>query len=158
MWKTIHFESEYEVSNKGEVRNKKTKHVKSLRLSRNGYLRVTLYPSGKTYHVHRLVSEVFIEKPSDKDYVNHKDGNKMNNHVENLEWCTPKENFDHALREGLYKPRNMTGVNNHMSKFSQEDVDQIWVKHRQGLSVRNIADLLNFPYERVRRLIRGKTY
>lgn len=55
-----------------------------------------------TYMVHRLVAFAYLDKPDGKDYVNHKDGNKLNNDVSNLEWCTIKENNDHARRTGLW--------------------------------------------------------
>ena len=61
MWKTIDLEPNYEISDLGEVRNKFTKKVKSLRVDRGGYSRVTLYPSGKTYHIHRLVALAFLK-------------------------------------------------------------------------------------------------
>lgn len=97
MWKTIQNETNYEVSSEGQVRNKQTKQIKSLRYSNKGYARVTLYPSGKTYSVHRLVAENFIINPNNYPSVNHKDGNKANNRLENLEWCTPKQNTGHAI-------------------------------------------------------------
>lgn len=158
MWKTIPFEKEYEVSTNGSVRNRKTKHVKSLRKSKNGYYRVTLYPSGKTYFIHKLVAETFIDKIENKPYVNHKDGNKLNNEVSNLEWCSPKENFHHAVNNGLYVPNNITGHNNPMSKFSEEDIELIHTFYKKGYSIRKIANELQAPYERTRRAIRGHHY
>lgn len=97
MWKTIQYESNYEVNSRGEIRNKETTSIKSLRYSNKGYARVTLYPSGKTYSVHRLVADHFIDNPNSLPSVNHKDGNKKNNTVDNLEWCTPKQNTRHAI-------------------------------------------------------------
>lgn len=158
MWKTIPFERNYEVSTFGEVRNKTSKHVKSLRLSKNGYYRVTLYPSGKTYFIHKLVAETFIEKIDGKPYVNHKDGDKLNNSLHNLEWCSPKENTHHAIENGLYVPKDISGVKNPMSKFTKEDVDLIRKKYSEGMSISDISKFMKVPYERTRRAIRGQHY
>lgn len=64
-------------------------------LSKNG--------KGKNYTVHRLVAETFIENFENKTQVNHKDGNRLNNKVDNLEWVTPKENTIHAWKNGIVK-------------------------------------------------------
>lgn len=67
----------------------------------NGYKQVKI--GYKHVYVHRLVAAAFIANPDRKPFVNHKDGNKSNNHVDNLEWVTAKENSHHALIAGLYK-------------------------------------------------------
>ena len=71
-----------------------------------GYLIVTLCHEGirKNKRVHRLLAEAFIDNPSDKAHVNHIDGNKLNNALSNLEWATPKENTNHAIKMELYDP------------------------------------------------------
>ena len=69
----------------------------------NGYQHVTIF--GKSVAVHRLVAEAFIPNPEHKPYVNHLDGNKKNNDVHNLEWCTAKENVAHAYSTGLIKEK-----------------------------------------------------
>ena len=98
----------YEVSNTGKVKSNNylgNGVVRELALSFDpkGYLRVSLYfgEKRKTQKVHRLVAQAFIPNPDGKPEVNHKDGNKANNHVGNLEWSTPKENVIHAYRSGL---------------------------------------------------------
>ena len=70
-----------------------------------GYGRITLCYEGRRdlVFVHRLVAEAFLVNPAGKPFVNHKDGNKLNNHVENLEWCTCQENIQHAWDTGLNK-------------------------------------------------------
>lgn len=67
----------------------------------NGYKHVKI--AGKLFYVHRLVAIAFIPNPQNKPQVNHKDGNRSNNNVSNLEWVTAKENSQHALKTGLYK-------------------------------------------------------
>ena len=85
-WKAIKSLPGYSVSDKGRVRKDETGQI--MVLSKNGgYCRITI-----TKHVHRLVAEAFIEKPDDKSWVDHIDGNRSNNSVENLRWVTPSEN------------------------------------------------------------------
>ena len=68
-----------------------------------GYLRVKLSKNNKPKRVmlHRIIAEAFIENPNNYKTVNHKDGNKLNNSIENLEWCTQSENCIHAIKNGL---------------------------------------------------------
>lgn len=69
-------------------------------INNRGYKTVGINKS--TYMVHRLVASAYLNRPEGKDYVNHLDGNKLNNDVSNLEWCTIKENNEHARRTGLW--------------------------------------------------------
>ena len=108
MWKKIIIdenETNYSVNEVGEVRNDKTGKLMSQRIQQ-GYCHVglTINGKGKSCRVHRLVAQAFIPNPDNKPYVNHIDGNRSNNHVENLEWCTPKENTQHAVKTGLMLP------------------------------------------------------
>jgi len=102
------FEGLYEVSNFGCVYSlprRYRRECKKLRLRVNtkGYPHVQLYKDGKifTFRVHRLVAETFLPNNSNKKEVNHIDGNKLNNELNNLEWATSKENYDHAVKNNL---------------------------------------------------------
>ena len=93
----------YAISNLGNIKNIKKGNILTPYLNLNGYLSYTFCQNGvkKTFRVHRLVALYFIDNPNNLPYVNHKDGDKTNNKVENLEWCTAKENDAHARRTGL---------------------------------------------------------
>ena len=119
----IGYNNKYEVSNKGNVRclnYKNTNEVKILTpyKTNRGYLRVDLYANGKSYHhsIHRLVAEAFILNPDNLPQVNHKDENPLNNHVNNLEWCTVSYNINYGNR------------NSKVSKILQETKDSIPIK------------------------------
>lgn len=76
--------------------------ILKLSMSTTGYYRVKLCGNNrKDYKVHRLVAEAFIRKEVGKPYINHKDGNKLNNDANNLEWCTQRANVEHAIMTGL---------------------------------------------------------
>lgn len=92
-WKIIPFEDNYEVSDKGNVRNRFSGHLKSLRYDKYGYLRVTLYPSGKTYSVHRLVAMTWLKDTYKEGLqVDHINAIRDDNRCLNLEWVTFEEN------------------------------------------------------------------
>jgi|SRR5690606_9800838 len=127
IWKSLNGVVEngdnYEVSNFGEIRNLKGKIIKP-EILKKGYLRVglCLNSKNKKYLVHRLVALAFIPNPESKPEVNHKDGNKQNCKVNNLEWSTSKENINHARENGL---NNNHGENHKDAKLTNEDVELI---------------------------------
>ncbi len=96
IWKTI-TNTNYEVSNYGEVRNSKTKRILKQYINKSGY-RIVHLTQYKTLYVHRIVAQMFLNNEYNYKYVNHKDENKQNNNVSNLEWCTHKYNMNYGTR------------------------------------------------------------
>src|SRR5690625_5079628 len=114
VWKPIEgYEGLYQVSNFGRVKSNDRKvwngrgyYNKSGRILKNsltttGYWKVELYKNGerKSWRVHRLVAKAFIPRVRGKNMINHKDGDPLNNHVSNLEWCNQSENMKHAYEK-----------------------------------------------------------
>lgn len=104
-WKKIEGFPNYSVSNTGKVRNDKKNKEKALVKSSTGYAKTDLYSNGKRFckRTHRLVGEAFVPNPYNKPEINHKDGNKLNNRADNLEWVNRSENEKHAYDNGLAK-------------------------------------------------------
>ena len=121
----------YLISNFGRIFSihygkSKNINVKELKTNSNGtgYSKITIHYNNKHYNfwIHILVANAFIHKPKNKTDVNHKDGNKLNNYVWNLEWLTRKENVQHAEKNGL--THHNYGENNH-SKISEATAIEI---------------------------------
>jgi len=101
-----------------------------IRLSKNG--------KTKTHRVHRVIAENLIENPEGKPYVNHKDGNRCNNPVNNLEWVTAQENTDHAILNSLFKPE---GFSNAFCRFTIKDAYDMLRLKEDGYLFKDIAKL-----------------
>lgn len=103
------YEGLYTIDCRGNIYSMKKKIKLAPGNNGIGYLQIGLYKDGKhkNHYVHRLVAEAFIPNPENCPVVNHKDGNKQNNCVENLEWCTQKENIEESIRLNLQRNINV---------------------------------------------------
>lgn len=143
IWKDIDgFEGLYKVSNLGQIKSLQRVHVPIDRILRarfrangKGYGGVQLAKIGQkdnSQQVHRLVAIAFIPNPENKRCVNHKDGDKHNNTVPNLEWVTYKENMIHAVKTGLFvvTSEQRRGTNNGRAKISEDQVREIRISNK----------------------------
>jgi len=138
-WKVVSGYDRYEVSSDGNVRRISTGRILKKHPDLDGYYRVGLYQNRKqkSFKISRLVALNFIPNPENKREVNHKNGDKGNDCVENLEWVTPEENIQHAYTTGLMRgPRR---GETRSTKLSTEQVLQIKVKYDSGRSQRSLA-------------------
>lgn len=119
----------FEISNRGRLRNALTQHIYKLDVLSSGYhsVRTTLGNRSDKIHIliHKAVAYTFLPNPNNLPEVNHKDGNKTNNNINNLEWCTSHENQQHKYDIGLFDKSKISGENNHASKLTTEDVRYI---------------------------------
>ncbi len=133
-WRDIEgFDGFYQISNTGKVRsqgdnrgNKSGKwRLRSLSANHDGYLKVRLIRKDKdrTCRVHILVAKAFITNPNNFNTVNHKDGDKTNNNVDNLEWADRSQQMVHAYKLGLKKA--IRGSSNYAAKLTDDDVKYI---------------------------------
>ena len=150
------------ISNQGWVKSlkRKSEWILKNRKSSKGYLRVNFCKNTKHYtkSIHRLVLETFnpIESMNDLE-VNHKDGNKENNKLYNLEWCTSSENNKHAYKIGLKEKTK--GEINGMSKLLEKDVILIFSDLEEGkLTQRKIAHKFGVSYTTISNIKNGKRW
>jgi hypothetical protein len=122
VWKDISgYEGLYQASNLGRIKRLKNNLIFKNVKNHHGYYHVTLTKNKKqqTKDVHRMIAITFLPKNNNKNYINHKDCNKLNNKIENLEWCTSSENIQHALKNNLIKYRKGEGCHQHKLKEHQ---------------------------------------
>ena len=159
VWKTIEEYPNYEISNLGNVWNKRRRKKLKPCVNSSNYKKYVL--SGKNVYAHRLVAEAFIPNPDNLPEVNHKDGNKWNNYVENLEWVTKSANALHAFANGL---RNIGGYTRYKvaqssHRFSAIDVSAInELYHVDGYTKKQIAEMFNCSDSVICNIINGNTY
>lgn len=128
-------------------------------IDRYGYKKIVLTKNGKSYYftVHRLVAINFISDPeAERNTVNHKDGNKLNNHVDNLEWMSHKENLQHAWDTGLKKPSvQKKGEENKKAKLTNKQAEEI---RNSNLSLRKLGAIYGVHNKVISRIKKGISY
>lgn len=160
VWKLIPGCGTYEVSSMGSVRNQRGMHLSIQEAKKRKSVILTLGVR-KKFLVHRLVALAFLEKVDGKDFINHKDGNSLNNHFENLEWCTMEENFQHARDNKLWK--SYTKTERHIQIIQETRKKLMYAKHvRSGevseyTSLKKCAECLGVKPSAVSRGIKNKS-
>jgi len=174
IWKPLMFcNGKYKVSRFGKVKSVYTLSKKGLlrltgtilktTINHRGYEKVKLQwlDNGKlirkTMAVHRLVAMSFIPNPENKPFINHKDCNPLNNHVSNLEWCTPQENVHHAQKMGrvpMAKPYEYKGYNYeaHQKKIINVETGEIFS------SAKELSKKIGIPPKEINRQLNGERY
>ena len=147
----------YCINEDGLILNVRTRGVIRPSISKKGYLQVCL-TNKNTYSIHRLAALTFIENKENKTEVNHIDGNKLNNHISNLEWNTTQENLEHKrinnLGKTLKAKLSATGENNSQAKLKENEVlyirenaivrkDAIRLSNELNVSIATIYDIKN---------------
>lgn len=118
----------YSINRNGDVYNNKTRHLMKHSQSNTGYC--TVFVDGKNRTLHRLLAMTFIPNPDNLPCINHKDGNKLNNDLSNLEWCNHATNERHAYNIGLKCSWFTHGENTPNNKLTRTDVDYIRNNHK----------------------------
>ena len=171
IWKDIKgYEGLYQISSLGRVKSLSRKisnekrtylskeKILKIHLRKDGYCRIGLTKNKKQqqFLVHRLVSHAFIPNPENKPCINHKDGDKENNYVNNLEWCTSSENNKHAFKTGL---NDNKGEKSHFAKLNEKQVRIIkWLLENSDLYLREIAELFEISFQQISRIKNNKRW
>ena len=154
---------QYFVTEHGDVFSNKSGGIKKMKPQnhKDGYLMIGVWNNNqrKGIYVHRLVAQIFIPNPDSKPEVNHKNGIKNDNRVENLEWVTNKENVDHAILNGL---NNCIGEKHGMAKLTEEKVLQIRQLYSQRkynkTNQTKLAEMYGMTQTQISYIINKKTW
>ena len=160
LWKPLLEYKGLEVSSIGRIRKAANKSRKERILTefpkdRDGYCRCSVQKLDGTWTsqpVHRLVAKAFISNVENKQAVNHIDGNRTNNKVENLEWVTPKENVIHSFKFGVRKKCKQVPKKTILTDFQISQIDKL----REFYTLNQIAKLFNIEYQSLKNIIHKK--
>lgn len=160
-WKNIEFGGlQYLVSNYGRVEGMKRGLLKQ-RIDADGYMMVTVGINEKrtAIRVHRLVAIAFITNIDNKSEVNHKDFNRQNNNLDNLEWCTHQENIQYSCKyNNQVKKDASTGENNGRAILTEKDVLEIRELYKQHKNIALIARMFNRGWQTINHIIKKTTW
>ena len=168
----IGYDGLYEVSSWGKVKSLRRKTLgiwgggkmsngKLLKqtISKFGYIRITLSKNGKPiqFSVHRIVAKAFIENPKELPCINHKDSNRTNNHIENLEWVTYKENSHHAAVNNRFYV--LRGEDSKIAKLTNKDILQIRKEYEKNkVGFMKLGKKYGVDTTTIRSVIHGETW
>ncbi len=155
------FGGKYAATPEGKILRKKGYRARESRLL-NGWINRCGYRvlkiDRKNYTVHRLIAATFLKRKNVNETVNHKNGTKTDNRVENLEWCSLKENIQHAFRTGLMPRKNRIGVRASGVKLNENEVREIRSLVLDGFSMRTVAKFYSTSHSTISAIINKKRW
>ena len=158
MWKEAYGFDNYLCNEQGQIYSLISKKIMKTHNDKDGYqcLRMTV-EKGKavTVKAHRLIAQTFLPNPENKPFVNHKNGNKKDNAISNLEWCTVKENNNHARQTGLI---NDYGTNNTRAVCNEEMLKEIRTLIAEGKGNTEIEKITGISNKVISNIRRGRNY
>ena len=179
IWKDVKdFYGLYQISNLGNVKSLGRKVAGGKFIQREKMMKIKVEPNGyksftgvdwkgkrKTLYIHRLIAEAFVfnPNPNEFDVVNHIDGNKLNNSIDNLEWCTRAYNMKHAWNTGLMEGVSKTnkGQSNGNTKLTEDNVREIrrlYALDKKQYSYKKLAETYGVKSEAIGQIVRKETW
>ena len=167
VWKgVVGYEDLFSVSNKGRLFSLRTNKILKQNIVGKGYNACVTKLNGRkgsnlVLKIHREVAKAFIPNLDELPFVNHIDGDKLNNSVDNLEWVTPQGNVVHAIETGLLSLDHLKLISKENRKLTEEDVKYIRNNFKYGdrnFGARSLSRMFNIPHSTIMKIIRFESY